>query len=161
MAALASKKPALTFVTGNAKKLEEVTAILNAGTPLPFAIGNRALDLPELQGEPEDIAREKCVLAAAAAGAPSLFVRALRGPRRAVRLFDGRTGAIVPASGPTDFGWDPVFEPAESGGLTYAEMDKAAKNAISHRGRALAQLRTWLADHAAEFADEIAAAAGT
>ena len=67
MAALASK-PQLTFVTGNAKKLEEVTAILNAGTPLPFAIGNRALDLPELQGEPEDIAREKCVLAAAAAG---------------------------------------------------------------------------------------------
>ena len=38
MAALASK-PDLTFVTGNAKKLEEVTAILNAGTPLPFAIG--------------------------------------------------------------------------------------------------------------------------
>ncbi|EGB12928.1 hypothetical protein AURANDRAFT_18344 [Aureococcus anophagefferens] len=208
MAALASKKPALTFVTGNAKKLEEVTAILNAGTPLPFAIGNRALDLPELQGEPEDIAREKCVLAAAAAGGavmcedtllcfdalnglPGPYIKwflqktghaglnnllaayddkgayaqclfaLCAGPGAPVRLFDGRTrGAIVPARGPTDFGWDPVFEPAESGGLTYAEMDKAAKNAISHRGRALAQLRTWLADHAAEFADEIAAAAG-
>ena len=83
------------------------------------------------------------------------------GPGSEPLTFVGRSeGRIVPARGPTDFGWDPVFEPAESGGLTYAEMDKAAKNAISHRGRALAQLRTWLADHAAEFADEIAAAAG-
>ena len=41
----------ITFVTGNAKKLEEVTAILQKGSPLPFTIGNRALDLPELQGE--------------------------------------------------------------------------------------------------------------
>ena len=49
----------ITFVTGNAKKLEEVTAILQKGSPLPFTIGNQALDLPELQGEPDEIAREK------------------------------------------------------------------------------------------------------
>merc|ERR1712008_520589 len=51
------------------------------------------------------------------------------------RLFEGRTeGHIVPARGPTDFGWDPVFEPVEGGD----------KTAISHRGRALDGLRKWL-----------------
>ena len=33
---------------------------------------------------------------------------------------------------PTDFGWDPVFEP-EGFDKTYAELDKDTKNAISHR----------------------------
>merc|ERR1719444_382491 len=51
------------------------------------------------------------------------------GPGCKVHVFDGRTeGKIVPARGPTDFGWDPVFEPDEGGGLTYAEMAKADKN---------------------------------
>ncbi|MDP6947099.1 MAG: non-canonical purine NTP pyrophosphatase, partial [Myxococcota bacterium] len=37
------------------------------------------------------------------------------------------------------FGYDPLFlyEPT---GLTFAEMTSAAKNAVSHRGRALAEL---------------------
>ena len=48
-------------------------------------------------------------------------------------VFVGRTeGRIVPARGPTDFGWDPVFE-ADGFGQTYAEMDKEVKNSISHR----------------------------
>ena len=56
--------PVITFVTGNKKKLEEVVQILGEGDkPLPFKMTNQKLDLPELQGEPEDIAREKCRLA--------------------------------------------------------------------------------------------------
>lgn len=39
-------------------------------------------------------------------------------------------------------GWDPAFEYE---GKTYAEMTKEEKNAISHRGRALAKLQAWLA----------------
>jgi len=82
------------------------------------------------------------------------------GPGAEVRLFDGRTpGRIVPARGPADFGWDPVFEPDEGKGKTYAEMAKADKNAISHRGRALGQLRAWLVENAATFDAECAAAA--
>lgn len=47
--------------------------------------------------------------------------------------FIGQTaGRIVPARGPTDFGWDPVFEP-EGFNQTYAELDKTIKNTISHR----------------------------
>lgn len=49
----------------------------------------------------------------------------------------------MPARGPTDFGWDPVFQP-EGLDLTYAEMAKADKNVISHRGRALGMLKVWL-----------------
>ena len=38
------------------------------------------------------------------------------------------------------FGYDPVFAPAEAGGLTFSEMGPAAKNAMSHRARALRML---------------------
>ena len=64
------------------------------------------------------------------------------GPGKPVTLYTGRTpGRIVPARGPTNFGWDPVFEPVDgAGGLTYAEMEASAKHAISHRGRALQEL---------------------
>jgi hypothetical protein len=64
--AAAPTPPRVTFATGNEKKLREVVAILAAGRPLPFAVDAAALDLPELQGEPEEIARAKCAAAAAA-----------------------------------------------------------------------------------------------
>ena len=57
-------KPIVTFVTGNKKKLEEVRQILGGGEELPFELTNSKIDLPELQGDPFDIAREKCILAA-------------------------------------------------------------------------------------------------
>ena len=67
------------------------------------------------------------------------------GPDAEPILFEGRTeGNIVPARGPANFGWDPVFEPVESDGKTYAEMDSASKNQISHRYRALEQLKAYL-----------------
>ncbi|KAI9907100.1 hypothetical protein PsorP6_003966 [Peronosclerospora sorghi] len=59
---MSTTKPVITFVTGNANKLKEVVAIL--GADFPFELRNQALDLPELQGEPVDIAKEKCRLAA-------------------------------------------------------------------------------------------------
>ncbi|BGP53266.1 hypothetical protein JCM8202_002591 [Rhodotorula sphaerocarpa] len=67
------------------------------------------------------------------------------GPGTEPMLFEGRTeGKIVPARGPANFGWDPVFEPDEGNGKTYAEMDAADKNKISHRYRALDKLRKFL-----------------
>jgi inosine triphosphate pyrophosphatase len=39
----------LTFVTGNAKKLEEIKAIL--GHKFPLKIESQKIDLPELQGK--------------------------------------------------------------------------------------------------------------
>ena len=49
---------------GEGEGFSQVVAILEAGTPLPFALKAAELDLPELQGEPDDIARDKCRLAA-------------------------------------------------------------------------------------------------
>ena len=82
------------------------------------------------------------------------------GPGCEVRVFDGRTeGTIVPARGPLDFGWDPVFQPDEGGGKTYAELSKPDKNAISHRHRSLAALGSWLANEQEKFREEVAACA--
>ncbi|KIW71545.1 RdgB/HAM1 family non-canonical purine NTP pyrophosphatase [Phialophora macrospora] len=66
------------------------------------------------------------------------------GPDHEPILFQGRCqGKIVPARGPPVFGWDAVFEFED--GQTYAEMEKEKKNLISHRGKALAKLKAWLA----------------
>ena len=191
-------RAAVTFVTGNAKKLEEVRAILGANS-LPIDIVSKKLDLPELQGEPEEISARKCELAAEQVGGPvfvedtSLCFNALgglpgpyikwflektghvglnnllsayddksgyalcvfafsAGPGSQPITFAGRThGTIVPARGPTNFGWDPIFQP-DGYDETYAQMDKAEKNTISHRYRALEQLRSYLLENAPHMA---------
>nr|CAB3499478.1 unnamed protein product [Digitaria exilis] len=161
---------AVTFVTGNAKKLEEVRAIL--GSSVPFQ--SLKIDLPELQGEPEDISKEKARMAASQVNGPVLVedtclcFNALKGlpglnnilkayedksafamcifslalgPGEEPLTFVGKTaGKIVPARGPNDFGWDPVFQP-DGFEQTYAEMPKSVKNEISHRGKALALVK--------------------
>lgn len=72
-----------------------------------------------------------------------------------VRWPDGRElsaagtveGAIADSPrGEAGFGYDPVFLADEGEGLSFAEMDPAAKDAISHRGRALRALAARLAD---------------
>jgi inosine triphosphate pyrophosphatase len=61
----------ITFVTGNMKKLEELKAILGNG--FPFELDNAKIDLPELQGEPEEVAIEKAKLAAKEINGPILI----------------------------------------------------------------------------------------
>jgi inosine triphosphate pyrophosphatase len=78
------------------------------------------------------------------------------GPGHPVEVFDGRTeGEIVPPRGSLDFGWDPVFEPLEGNGKTYAEMSKDEKNAISHRSRSLAKLSAYLSENAESIAQDL------
>lgn len=43
-------------------------------------------------------------------------------------------------SGESGFGYDPVFVPEDGDGRTFAQMSPEEKNAISHRGRAIAEL---------------------
>ncbi|AUX09121.1 XTP/dITP diphosphohydrolase [Halalkaliarchaeum desulfuricum] len=58
-----------------------------------------------------------------------------------VKLFEGYVpGRIVEPRGDGGFGYDPIFE---HGGTTFAEMDADEKNALSHRGRALAKFTEW------------------
>jgi XTP/dITP diphosphohydrolase len=47
-------------------------------------------------------------------------------------------------SGERGFGYDPVFVPDGHGGRTMADLGDAEKDAISHRGKAAAQLLEWL-----------------
>jgi len=67
---------------------------------------------------------------------------------------DGRevsaTGAVegvitVEARGDRGFGYDPVFEPLEGDGRTFAELNPLEKHALSHRGRAFRALAEELA----------------
>ena len=174
------------FVTGNAKKQREVNAILQEQDISPFRIQHVDIDLPELQGDVLDIARNKCSEAASRVGGAvmiedtSLCFEALNGlpgpyikwfvdklgndglyqllaghedkrgycqcalayapgPGAEPIVFVGRTdGEIVAPCGSGGFGWDAIFVP--EGELTpFADMTADAKNAISHRRRALQQ----------------------
>lgn len=58
----------ITFVTGNAKKLEEVIKIL--GTNFPHQLISNKIDLPELQGEIDEICIKKCKEAARIVNGP-------------------------------------------------------------------------------------------
>lgn len=49
------------------------------------------------------------------------------------------------ARGEGGFGYDPVFQPDEGDGRTYAELSLEEKNALSHRGRAFRALAGSLA----------------
>ena len=186
--------PIVTFVTGNSKKLAELERILvsDDSAQLPFQLTNQKVDLPELQGDPIDIAKEKCSLAAQKVGGPvitedtSLCFNALSGmpgpyikwflescglmglnqllagfddktayamtvvayspgPGQTPAVFCGKTsGKIVMPRGRLDFGWDPIFQPEDGAGdKTYGEMEKQEKDSISHRSRALAQMKAF------------------
>ncbi|KAK4049438.1 nucleoside triphosphate pyrophosphohydrolase ham1 [Microbotryomycetes sp. JL201] len=79
------------------------------------------------------------------------------GPGQEPILFEGKTrGRIVPARGPTHFGWDPIFE-VQGTGKTYAEMDGEEKNKLSHRYKALELLRQFLEEQArnSRLSDEL------
>lgn len=59
--------------------------------------------------------------------------------------FEGRVDGTIAREprGADGFGYDPVFIAGETG-KTFAEMDAAEKNAISHRGRAMRKLQEFL-----------------
>ncbi|WAR23239.1 ITPA-like protein, partial [Mya arenaria] len=127
-------------------------------------VESKDIDLPEYQGEPEDVARSKCELAAEHIKGPCLtedtslykmlagfedksaealciFAYSTGEPGSDIQLFIGKTpGKIVDPRGPTDFGWDPCFQPSGFE-QTYAEMSKEQKNLISHRGKAVQALK--------------------
>lgn len=102
-------------------------------------LAGRALDqaniaklLAELDGVDDRRARYVCVAA---------YVDA-----HEERLVRGETtGRILHAPrGTGGFGYDPVFL-SDDLGVTFAEVDRAVKEPVSHRGRAFAQLVSWLA----------------
>ena len=70
------------------------------------------------------------------------------------KLFYGSVrGRIVEPRGDGGFGYDPIFE---HDGRTLAEMDPAAKNAISHRGHALEKFAEWFGERERTASDRSA-----
>ena len=63
-------------------------------------------------------------------------------------FFEGRVdGEILTEQRGTDgFGYDPIFRPLGFR-QTYAEMSASSKNTISHRARAMQQLKTFLTEY--------------
>lgn len=61
-------------------------------------------------------------------------------------LFEGIVKGLIATEkhGTDGFGYDPIFMPEGKDGLTFAEMSAEEKNAISHRGRAVAKLVEFL-----------------
>ncbi len=64
-------------------------------------------------------------------------------------LFEGivKGKIALSQSGQEGFGYDPIFIP-EGHDISFAEMDSSAKNAISHRGRAVQKLMAFLEENA-------------
>ena len=96
-------------------------------------VTNRALLLEKLATVPADqrSARFRCVIALARGG-------------EVLAHFSGAVeGAIIQSEkGEGGFGYDPLFVP-EGFGETFAELGAETKNRLSHRGRALAGLKSW------------------
>lgn len=95
-----------------------------------FAANNRLL-LKNLEGITDRTARFRTVIALILDGVEYTF--------------EGRVeGTIATAeSGSGGFGYDPLFVPSGEI-ITFAQMSAEAKNAISHRGRAVAKLVNFL-----------------
>jgi XTP/dITP diphosphohydrolase len=95
---------------------------------------NRALLLEQLQGIVDRSARFRTVVA-------------LVNSKGEMHLVSGEcVGSIAEVeSGHSGFGYDSIFIPKDGDGRTFAEMSADEKDAISHRGRALAQLPALLA----------------
>ena len=97
-----------------------------------FAANNRLL-LKNLEGVTDRTARFRTVIALILDGVEYTF--------------EGRVeGTIATAeTGSEGFGYDPLFVPSGEI-ITFAQMSAEAKNAISHRGRAVAKLVNFLKD---------------
>lgn len=103
-------------------------------SPEATAAANNALLLARLDGVADRRGRFVCALAVVHGGAE----RVTRG------TCEGAIGAALQGDG--GFGYDPLFWPDATPGRSMAELSKAEKNAISHRGAAFRQLPGLLAD---------------
>ena len=121
----------------------------------PFIVEETGLELEAMNGFPGALV--KWMLLSTGAEALAEIARLLGDKRATARCCllyrDGTTSVlgqgstngtlVLPARGSHGFGWDPVFVP-EGETRTYAELEPAHKDRLSHRGRAWRDLRDCL-----------------
>lgn len=104
---------------------------------------NRAKMLRELDGVADRRAYFETIIVMSFGGRPPVWPDLPEPLRRGVPVIAwGRVNGMITteARGDGGFGYDPIFQPDEGDGATFAEMSLADKQTISHRGRALADL---------------------
>lgn len=152
-----------TFLGNATKKARALAALLPAGA---WAVaddsgvcvdalgGAPGVESAYYAGHPSNDAANNAQVLAALAGVPesrrrAAFYCCIVAVSTAGELvsFEGRCpGRILDAPrGSGGFGYDPLFLP-DGFSVSYAELDDAVKNTISHRARALAGLVAWLRD---------------
>ena len=188
----------IAFISETPRKLQAAREILFASDEsMGFDLFYEKVDLPDISGDPNTIAIQKCTAAANAVGGPVIveefsvsfgalnglpgpyihlfldkcgpdglnkmleafdeksayaesIVAFSSGPGQDPALFVGKTNGkiVAPRSSVSivdaNSSFDAIFEPDESGGKTYAEMDEDEKTSISHRHRSFQQLRSFL-----------------
>jgi XTP/dITP diphosphohydrolase len=97
---------------------------------------NVAKLLAELEGKTEPRARRARFRTVAVAAWPD--------GREVVAEGEVNGNIALTPQGKLGFGYDPVFLPDKADGATFAEMDPAVKDLLSHRGRAFAALASAL-----------------
>lgn len=119
--------------------VEDTSLCFNAlnGLPGPYikwfyeSIGNEGLS-KLLLGFEDKTAFAQCVLSFS------------MGKDQEIKTFVGSVdGIIVSPTGPTGFGWDPIFKPLGRN-TTFSQMDRSEKNKISHRAKAFRQFITYV-----------------
>ncbi len=130
---------------------------LFAKTGVATVADDSGLVVPALDGAPGvrsaryggDVTQERrnLLLLDALAGAPDRSARfvcclaVMLDEHRLLIVQETVEGSVISAPrGAGGFGYDPIFRP-HGAGETFAEMDDDAKDAISHRGRALRRMR--------------------
>ncbi len=101
----------------------------------------------DYQANNEKLLREMAGIPDGRRQAAFVCVMALIDPDGNERVVEGRTEGVITMDfqGHEGFGYDPLFFIPEKG-CTMAELPMDEKNAISHRGRALAQVKQVLLD---------------
>lgn len=97
-------------------------------------LDNMNLVLQKMAGQENRKARFKTVVSLIRDGENYLFEGVIEGTIRAA------------VSGVKGFGYDPIFQP-DGYDITFAEMDMAKKNEISHRAIAMKKLISFLKEH--------------
>jgi XTP/dITP diphosphohydrolase len=103
---------------------------------------NRQRLLELLASSPEPARRAYFQVVVAAASPDGVVLFTARGEAHGTILHEPR--------GEGGFGYDALFAGDDTGGRSFAEVNAAEKNAVSHRRRALEQVRRWLAEASPE-----------
>ncbi|MEM2239132.1 MAG: XTP/dITP diphosphatase [Candidatus Bathyarchaeia archaeon] len=78
-----------------------------------------------------------------------LSVVAYAEPGKPAKVFQGRVEGLITSEprGSGGFGFDPIFQPLEGDGRTFAEMSAEEKNRFSHRAKAFRELAVWIREN--------------